>query len=135
MFLGGCDGKFFEHIDAEDNPLVGDYFPITEVMRVGRGKKGPASLRVKSGKIVFVRLHTIPFRDEDEVGIAGERIRKLVHGYKISWWGDTLHVTVSLGATNVHSNDSVESLIGRAERALQAGLRPGQVTQIRGFAD
>ena len=71
---------------------------------------------------------------ENEVGIAGERIRKLVHGYKISWWGDTLRVTVSLGATNVHSNDSVESLIGRAERALQAGFCPGQMTQIRGFA-
>ena len=45
---------------------------------------------------------------ENEVSIVGERIRKLVHGYKISWWGGTLHVTVSLGATGVHSNDSVE---------------------------
>jgi hypothetical protein len=51
---------------AEDNPLIGDYFPIIEVVRVGRGKKRPASLRAESGKIVFVRLHTIPFRDENE---------------------------------------------------------------------
>jgi PleD family two-component response regulator len=62
-----------------------------------------------------------------EVSIVAERVRKLVHSSGISWWGDILHVTVSVGATTVHSNDSVESIIGRAEHALRETARlPGK---------
>jgi two-component system, cell cycle response regulator len=64
--LGGvCDGKFLEHMDADNNLLIGDSFPVIEAMRSGRGKNGRASLRSKNGHFVMVKLHTVPFRDEN----------------------------------------------------------------------
>jgi PAS domain S-box-containing protein/diguanylate cyclase (GGDEF)-like protein len=49
-----------------------------------------------------------------------ERLRRLVSLASVPWWGDRLSVTVTMGGTMVRPDDTVESLLGRAEAALEA---------------
>jgi diguanylate cyclase (GGDEF)-like protein/PAS domain S-box-containing protein len=49
-----------------------------------------------------------------------ERLKRLVSLASVPWWGDRLSVTVSMGGTMVRPGDTVESLLGRAEEALEA---------------
>ena len=49
-----------------------------------------------------------------------ERLKRLVSLASVPWWGDRLSVTVSMGGTMVRPGDTVESLLERAEEALQA---------------
>jgi diguanylate cyclase (GGDEF)-like protein/PAS domain S-box-containing protein len=50
------------------------------------------------------------------------RVQRLVGMADVAWWGDRLSVTVSIGGTMVRAGDTVESLMGRAEDALEASL-------------
>ncbi len=50
------------------------------------------------------------------------RLRRLVSLASVPWWGDRLSVTVSMGGTMVRPGDTVESLLGRAEKALQSAM-------------
>jgi GGDEF domain-containing protein len=49
----------------------------------------------------------------------------MVRNNGIPWWGDKLHVTVSIGATAVEDNDTVGSMVIREERALEQGTQAG----------
>jgi diguanylate cyclase (GGDEF)-like protein/PAS domain S-box-containing protein len=49
-----------------------------------------------------------------------ERLKRLVSLAAVPWWGDRLSVTVSMGGTMARPADTVESLLERAEEALQA---------------
>ena len=64
-------------------------------------------------------LAILPECGESEVTKVGERLTKLAQHSTVEWWGDTLHLTVSVGATVVHDNDSVSFLIARAEQGLR----------------
>jgi two-component system, cell cycle response regulator len=70
-------------------------------------------------------LAILPECGEGDVMEVGERLRKLVQHAGVSWWGDTLHATVSIGATIVHDSDTVSSLVGRAEEALRESSGAG----------
>lgn len=70
-------------------------------------------------------LAILPVCGETDVMAVGERLRRLVEHAGMSWWGDTLHATVSIGATVVHANDSVSTLVGRAEQALRESAESG----------
>jgi diguanylate cyclase (GGDEF)-like protein/PAS domain S-box-containing protein len=74
----------------------------------------------------------LPECGEADVMKVGERIRKLVQHSSLHWWGDTLHVAISIGATVVHSNDTVSSLVNRAEQALRqsSGTGGNRVTVV-----
>ncbi len=61
--------------------------------------------------------------DSDVLNV-GERLCKLVHFSGIDWWGDTLHVTISVGATSARDRDSVETIVARAQQALAQGSQP-----------
>ncbi len=61
---------------------------------------------------------------ESDVLTVGDRLRKLVHYSGINWWGDSLHITISVGATPAHDHDSVETIIARAEQALRESSAP-----------
>jgi len=56
----------------------------------------------------------------DGLQSCAERLRRLVSLASVPWWGDRLSVTVSIGGTMVRPGDTAESLLGRAEDALQA---------------
>lgn len=47
-----------------------------------------------------------------------ERVQRVLHYEGIEWWGDQLLATTSLGYTTVQKEDSVESLLERAENSL-----------------
>ncbi len=49
-----------------------------------------------------------------------ERVKRLVSLAGVPWWGDRLTFTVSMGGTMAGPGDTVESLIERAGRALEA---------------
>src|SRR3989442_14444556 len=59
---------------------------------------------------------------------AAENVKRIVDSSGIQWWGDTLSVTVSLGQAVVQQGDSTESILQRAERALEsdASREPAQ---------
>lgn len=60
-----------------------------------------------------------------EIGSVGERLRKMVERAKITWWGDALPVTVSMGAAAVQANDSIREILWRAESALRDSVAQG----------
>jgi len=49
-----------------------------------------------------------------------ERLKRLVGLTAIPWWGDRLSVTMSMGGTMAREGDTVESLMQRAEEALES---------------
>jgi PAS domain S-box-containing protein len=58
------------------------------------------------------------------MGLLGcaERLKRLVSLTAIPWWGDRISVTMSMGGTMARAGDSVESLMQRAEEALEASM-------------
>jgi diguanylate cyclase (GGDEF)-like protein len=70
-------------------------------------------------------LAILPECGETDVMTVAERLRKMVEPAGVSWWGDTLHATVSIGATVVHDSDSVSSLMHRAEQGLRESAQAG----------
>jgi diguanylate cyclase (GGDEF)-like protein/PAS domain S-box-containing protein len=68
---------------------------------------------------------------ESEIMNVGERLRKLVHHTGINWWGDSVHLTISVGATCAHDLDSVDSIVARAEQALkESSVPPGNCVVV-----
>lgn len=49
-------------------------------------------------------------------------LKRLVKLERVPWWGDRLTVTLSIGGTVVQEGDTLESMVGRAESALQQSL-------------
>ncbi|HVM74123.1 MAG TPA: diguanylate cyclase [Candidatus Saccharimonadales bacterium] len=62
---------------------------------------------------------------EFDVHTVGDRLCKSARQTEISWWGDVLHVTISVGATVVHDHDAASSVISRAESALRESSEAG----------
>jgi PAS domain S-box-containing protein/diguanylate cyclase (GGDEF)-like protein len=60
------------------------------------------------------------------------RLKRLVSLTAVPWWGDRLSVTASMGGAMVRPGDTVESLLGRAEEALEAAAaaKPDSVVVI-----
>ena len=54
-----------------------------------------------------------------EAGKTAERVRRMVAGAKIEWWGDLLPITLSIGGTEARNGDSDEQVIRRAEAGMQ----------------
>jgi two-component system cell cycle response regulator len=55
----------------------------------------------------------------------GERLRKMVHHSQVTWWGDTWSVTVSIGATHAQDQDTVGSVLSRAEQGMRKSSDDG----------
>jgi diguanylate cyclase (GGDEF)-like protein/PAS domain S-box-containing protein len=54
-----------------------------------------------------------------EVGRVVERLRKMAFQCEVEWWGDMLHVSISLGGTSARAGDKPETMVVRAESALR----------------
>jgi diguanylate cyclase (GGDEF)-like protein/PAS domain S-box-containing protein len=52
-------------------------------------------------------------------------LKRVVSVAEIPWWGDRLTVTVSIGGAAVRPGDTADSLLARAEGALQACVHKG----------
>jgi len=62
---------------------------------------------------------------ESDVYNVGERLCRTARQAEISWWGDVVKVTISVGATVAHDHDAASSLISRAESALRESIDAG----------
>jgi diguanylate cyclase (GGDEF)-like protein/PAS domain S-box-containing protein len=60
-----------------------------------------------------------------EIPKVAERLKKTIGRAKITWWGDSVEVTTCIGATTVMAGDTVEEMMGRAERAMNEGIAQG----------
>jgi diguanylate cyclase (GGDEF)-like protein/PAS domain S-box-containing protein len=60
-----------------------------------------------------------------EIVRVAERLRKMIAAAKVTWWGDLLPVTISMGATCVKAADKVEEIMRRGEGALSESLALG----------
>lgn len=63
--------------------------------------------------------------NQSEIERVGERLIKMIHTAKISWWGDPLTVTISMGATAAATEDTVPGIVERAEAALRESTELG----------
>ena len=61
----------------------------------------------------------------DEVVRVGDRLKKMVNQCKVEWWGDTLQMTVSMGATSSRNGDKAEDMLQRAENGLEQSIKQG----------
>ena len=57
---------------------------------------------------------------EDALHSVRERLRRMLSNVSIEWWGERRFLPVYAGQATVHSGDSVDSLVGRAQASLNA---------------
>jgi len=62
---------------------------------------------------------------ETEVLDAGERLRRALQRTNIRWWGDNWHVSISMGAAPGHDQDTVGSIVNRAEQGMRESSEAG----------
>ena len=60
-----------------------------------------------------------------EIPKVGERLRKMISAAKIMWWGDSLPVTIAMGATAAKADDTAAEMMRRAEGALCESISLG----------
>jgi diguanylate cyclase (GGDEF)-like protein/PAS domain S-box-containing protein len=63
--------------------------------------------------------------NEAEVKSVGQRVRRMVLQSKVEWWGDSLPLTLSMGATSALPGDTSESMVLRAENGLRESFSQG----------
>lgn len=80
---------------------------------------------------VLVRWERTDFRimvyncSLDELRALGQKLVLLARSSSLSWWGDPLSVTVSIGSTIAEHGDSLDSLEARAEAASETSRAKG----------
>lgn len=52
-------------------------------------------------------------------------LQRILSAAAISWWGDHISITASIGSTAAIEGDTAETILGRAEAALAASLAEG----------
>ena len=57
---------------------------------------------------------------EEVVGSVRERVRRSLAGEGIEWWGERRSLPVSIGEATVQPEDSVEQVLERAQKSLEA---------------
>ena len=62
---------------------------------------------------------------ENEVGLVGERARRMISQAEIEWWGDTFSVTSPLGGAGCRPGDELEALVARAAASLLECIAKG----------
>ncbi|HZQ93384.1 MAG TPA: diguanylate cyclase [Candidatus Sulfotelmatobacter sp.] len=64
--------------------------------------------------------------DQQQINALRERLRHLLAGEGIEWWGERRFLPVSIAGVTAHSGDTVASLLQRAHAALETALAPSQ---------
>jgi diguanylate cyclase (GGDEF)-like protein/PAS domain S-box-containing protein len=71
-------------------------------------------------------LAIIRFTDEAQFRLVAEKLRLMVAGSFLTWQGQQLAVTVTLGATMVRPGDTIDTVVNRADRLMYAGKQAGR---------
>jgi GGDEF domain-containing protein len=57
---------------------------------------------------------------EEEINAKRERIRRMLAGEGIEWWGERRSLPVVIAASSVHLGDTVESVLQRLQEPIEA---------------
>ena len=57
---------------------------------------------------------------EDSLHAVRERVRRMLAGNSIEWWGERRSLPVSIGEATAQSGDTIDALMERAQKALDA---------------
>jgi diguanylate cyclase (GGDEF)-like protein/PAS domain S-box-containing protein len=60
-----------------------------------------------------------------EVIKVGDRLRRMVHCAEATWWGDHIRMTASMGGAGAKEEDSAETIVDRAQAALEESILQG----------
>ncbi len=129
----------FQAYDLPLSVLRVDVDGLREVNRSRGREAGNAVLRLVARTLSESLAHgdLLARMDEDEflvvlTSCSGEALRDLAERTRlvvslsaISWWGDKLSVTVSIGGVPAQKDDTVDSLLTRAGKMLQASKASG----------
>jgi diguanylate cyclase (GGDEF)-like protein/PAS domain S-box-containing protein len=59
--------------------------------------------------------------NEEHLRQVADRLLGLVHSSRIQWWGEMLSVTVTIGGTMIHADDSGHTVVRRVEECVARG--------------
>ena len=76
------------------------------------------------GEEFIAILHTM--QDENDLRTAAEKVRALVEQSRLDVDGQGLTVTVSIGGTLLHAEDTPDSWVGRADQLMYRGKQAGR---------
>jgi diguanylate cyclase (GGDEF)-like protein/PAS domain S-box-containing protein len=62
---------------------------------------------------------------ETEIESVANRIRKIIGQSEVEWWGDKFSVTAAFGGAGTRPGDTLELLVGRAEKSLMESITAG----------
>lgn len=70
--------------------------------------------------------------DEDAIAISAERLRKTVESTLVNCENQSLKVTISIGATVVKENDTIENILKRVDELMYQAKQSGKNTVVVG---
>src|SRR5207302_2864462 len=59
---------------------------------------------------------------EDAMHAVRERVRRMLANDGIEWWGERRSLPISIGEATAQPDDTIESLIARAQKSLEAAM-------------
>lgn len=145
-----CSDNILTHVDGDGNSLCTGMCPLAETIADEKPREAEIYMHHKDGHRipVSVRVSTLTGSDDKIIGgielftdisnqaanklrvkeleILGNRLRLLVENSYIIHENEKLHVTISIGATLVNKNDTIDSLIKRADTLLYKSKAAGR---------
>jgi len=119
-----CDVDNFKEVNDTRGHATGDGV-LRMVARTMRYNLRPADTVGRWGGEEFV-IH-LPETDTKAISVVAEKLRVLVSRSRLELAdGGGASATISIGATVVHPDDSLETLIGRADRLMYASKQTGR---------
>ncbi|MCA9583295.1 MAG: GGDEF domain-containing protein, partial [Myxococcales bacterium] len=103
--------------------LAGDYV-LKEVCNVARSRLRPDDILARYGGEEFAII--LPETTTQGALRIGEELRALIEEHEFIFEGETIKVTVSLGAAELTETCDVTSFIKRADNRLYAAKRGGR---------
>ena len=122
------DIDHFKEINDKYGHLTGDYVLAKGVAEVIRNSKRTMDLAARYGGDEFVIIH--PACNLAEAVTSANRLRSDIAATRLSLEDAELTISVSIGVAEATDEDSVVSLIARADKALYAAKQAGR---NRGF--
>lgn len=114
----------FKRINDKYGHACGDEC-LRRVAATLRGSLSESDVLGRYGGEEFVAV--LPGRNGAAAREIAERLRAAVERLQIDWEGETLRLTASVGmASRVVGEDSAESMLDRADKALYAAKRGGR---------
>lgn len=118
------DIDFFKKVNDTYGHAAGDAV-LVQVAKALTATLRPGDMVGRLGGEEFAAL--LPDCDDQAALATAERLRAIVEGLEISHEGQTLNVTMSIGATAAYADDtSIEQPLQRADEGLYAAKRNGR---------